>query len=321
MSLPQVLQRLGVRNPVFQAPIGAIASAELAAAVAEAGGVGHLACTWRSPDQLRGLLRTMRSLTKRPYGANFVLDFPIDERLGIALEHGVPIISFFWDDGSPHLGRVKAAGAVAMQVVGAVDDAKRAADAGFDLIVAQGVEAGGHVRGKLGTMTLVPQVVDAVTPLPVLAGGGIADRRGVKAAIDLGAVGVWVGTRFLAAQEADIHADYLQRVLESSGQDTLYSQLFDVGWPNAPLRSLKNPTTRSWEAAGRPISPNRPGEGEIVAKRADGSGIPRYHFGSPTRGVVGDAGAMALYAGEAVGLVKSVASARTIVEELASGIL
>lgn len=320
MSLPQVLQRLGVRNPVFQAPIGAIASAELAAAVAEAGGVGHLACTWRSPDQLRGLLRTMRSLTKRPYGANFVLDFPIDERLGIALEHGVPIISFFWDDGSPHLGRVKAAGAVAMQVVGSVDDAKRAADAGFDLIVAQGVEAGGHVRGKLGTMTLVPQVVDAVTPLPVLAGGGIADRRGVKAAIDLGAVGVWVGTRFLAAQEADIHADYLQRVLESSGQDTLYSQLFDVGWPNAPLRSLKNPTTRSWEAAGRPIPPNRPGEGEIVANRADGTGIPRYHFGSPTRGVVGDAGAMALYAGEAVGLVNSVASARTIVEELASGI-
>jgi nitronate monooxygenase len=320
MPLPQVLQHLGVRNPVFQAPIGAIASAELAAAVAEAGGVGHLACTWRGPDQLRELFRTMRSLTKRPYGANFVLDFPIDERLGIALEHGVPIISFFWGDGTPHLGRVKAAGAVAMQVIGSVDDAKRAADAGFDLIVAQGVEAGGHVRGSLGTMTLVPQVVDAVTPLPVLAGGGIADQRGVKAAVDLGAVGVWVGTRFLAAQEANIHPEYLERVLESSGQDTLYSQLFDVGWPNAPLRSLKNSTTRSWEAAGRPRPPYRPGEGEIVAQRGDGTGIPRYHFGSPTRDVVGNAGAMALYAGEAVGLVNSVTPARTIVEELASGI-
>ena len=114
MPLPQLFQRLGIRNPVFQAPIGSIASAELAAAVAEAGGVGHLACTWRNPDQLRELLRTMRSMTKRPYGANFVLDFPIDERLGIALEHGVPIISFFWGDGASQLGRVKAAGAVAI---------------------------------------------------------------------------------------------------------------------------------------------------------------------------------------------------------------
>jgi nitronate monooxygenase len=321
MPVPELFQRLGIQNPVFQAPIGSVASAELAAAVAEAGGVGHLACTWRSPDQLRDLLQTMRRLTKRPYGANFVLDFPIDERLGIALEHGVPVISFFWGDGASQLRRVKAAGAVAIQVVASVDDAKRAADAGFDLIVAQGREAGGHVRGTLGTLTLVPQVVDAVTPLPVLAAGGIADRRGVKAAIGLGAAGVWVGTRFLAAREANIHADYLARVLESSGEDALYSQLFDVGWPDAPLRSLKNATTRNWEAAGCPLPPHRPGEGEIVAKRADGTGIPRYHFASPTREVVGDAGAMALYAGEAVGLVSSVAPARAIVEELAGGFL
>jgi NAD(P)H-dependent flavin oxidoreductase YrpB (nitropropane dioxygenase family) len=167
-------------------------------------------------------------------------------------------------------------------------------------------------------MTLVPQIVDAVTPLPVLAGGGIADRRGVKAAIDLGASGVWVGTRFLAAQEANIHPDYLAYVLASSGADALHSQVFDLGWPNAPLRSLKNPTTSNWEAAGRPLPPHRPGEGEIVAERADGSKIPRYHFSAPTREIVGDAGAMALYAGQAVGLVTAVAPARIIVEELAS---
>jgi nitronate monooxygenase len=320
MPSPDLFQRLGISNPVFQAPIGSIASAELAAAVAEAGGAGHLACTWRSPDQLRSLLQTMQSLTKRCYGANFVLDFPIDERLGIALEHGVPVISFFWGDGSPFLARVKAAGAAAIQVVGSVGDARRAADAGFDLIVAQGREAGGHVYGDLGTMTLVPQVVDAVAPLPVVAGGGIADRRGVKAAMDLGAVGVWVGTRFLAAREANIHPDYLARVLASTSEDALYSQVFDGGWPDAPLRSLKNSTTRNWEAAGRPLPPYRPGEGEIVAKRPDGTGIPRYHFGSPTREVVGDAGAMALYAGEAVGLVHSVAPARAIVEELAGAV-
>jgi NAD(P)H-dependent flavin oxidoreductase YrpB (nitropropane dioxygenase family) len=258
----------------------------------------------------------MSTLTSRAYGANFVLDFPIEEKLNVALEHGVPVISFFWGDGSSWVSRVKKAGALAIQVVGSVDEAKRAADADFELIVAQGREAGGHVRGGLGTMSLVPQVVDAVSPLPVLAGGGIADRRGVLAAMALGAAGVWVGTRFLAATEANIHSRYQQLVLASSGEQTLYSQLFDVGWPNASLRSIKNATTASWEAAGRPQPPNRPGEGEIVAHRADGSAIPRYSFSAPTRETRGDIDAMALYAGESVGLVRAVASARMIVDEL-----
>jgi NAD(P)H-dependent flavin oxidoreductase YrpB (nitropropane dioxygenase family) len=314
------LEKLGISVPVFQAPIGAIASVELAAAVSEAGGLGHLACTWRSPDQLRDGFRAMRALTKRPFGANFVLDFPIDQRLGIALEDGVRVISFFWGDGSLHLPRVKAARAVAIQVVGSIDEAKRAADAGFDLIVAQGREAGGHVRGDLGTMTLVPQVVDAVAPLPVIAGGGISDRRAAAAAVCLGAVGVWVGTRFLAAREANIHKEYQQRVLAASADDTLYSQLFDIGWPKASLRSLKNSTTTRWEQAGRPPAPERPGEGDIVARRVDGTAIPRYFFGSPTRDVEGDVEAMALYAGEGVGLVRSVQSAAAIFEEFAGAI-
>lgn len=320
MPVPDLFPRLGVTVPIFQAPIGAIASVELAAAISEAGGLGHLACTWRSPDQLRDLFRAMQRLTRRSFGANFVLDFPIDERLGVALDHGVRVISFFWGNGRQHLGRVKAMDAIAIQVVGSIDEAKQAADAGFDLIVAQGREAGGHVRGDLGTMTLVPQVVDVVAPLPVLAGGGIADRRGAAAALALGAVGVWVGTRFLAAQEANIHADYQQRVLAASADDTLYSKLFDIGWTDAALRSLKNSTTQRWEQAGRPAAPNRPGEGEVIAKRADGTAIPRYFFGSPTRDVEGEAEAMALYAGECVGLVRAVQPASEIFEELASAL-
>ena len=209
---------------------------------------------------------------------------------------------------------------MAIQVVGSIGEAKRAADAGFDLIVAQGREAGGHVRGNLGTMALLPQIVDAVAPLPVLAAGGIADRRGVTAAFALGAAGVWVGTRFLAASEANIHEDYRAKVITSSGDDTLYSELFDIGWPAAPLRTLKNSTTRRWEEAGRPSSPNRPGEGEIVARRADGSEIPRYFFGSPTREVTEGAESMALYAGEAVGLVRATAEAAVILKELAAGL-
>lgn len=213
--------------------------------------------------------------------------------------------------------RVKRAGAAAVQVVGSIGAAKQAAAAGFDLIVAQGREAGGHVRGDLGLMALLPQVVDAIAPMPVLAAGGIADRRGVIAALTLGAAGVWVGTRFLAATEANIHPVYRDRVLASSGDDTLYSELFDIGWPEAPLRTLKTPVTEAWERAGRPRPPDRPGEGDIVAHRADGSAIPRYHFGSPTREAVGDIEAMALYAGEGVGLVRSAEPAAIIVRALA----
>lgn len=321
MQLHPALQRLGIGRPIFQAPIGGVASPELAAAVSEAGGVGHLACTWRSPEQLDALFSRMKTLTARPYGANFVLDFPIEERLAVALAHQVRIMSFFWGDGSRYVEQVRSSGALAIQVVASITEAERAAEAGFDLIVAQGYEAGGHVRGQLGLITLLPQVVDAVAPIPVLAAGGIADRRGVAAAVALGASGVWVGTRFLAAEEANIHPAYRNRVLASSGKDSVYSTVFDIGWPNAPARSLRNSTITSWEAAGSPRPPGRPGENDTIAHRAEGLEVPRYHFSAPTRDVTGDAEAMALYAGEAVGLVQSTKPAAQIVDELAVGLV
>lgn len=311
---------LDLKHPIFQAPIGGIASPELAAAVSNAGGLGNLACTWQSPETLHKILDTTAQLTNKPFGANFVLDFPIDSRLDVALSHKVRVISFFWGDGARYVARVKDAGAVAIQVIGSIAEAKRAAAAGFDLIVAQGREAGGHVRGQIGTMSLVPQVVDVVGTVPVLAAGGIIDKRGVAAARALGAAGVWVGTRFLAATEANIHPRYQELVIASDGDSTLYSEIFDVGWPNAPLRTLRNATTSAWETAAPSKAPNRPGEGECVARRADGSAIPRYSFSSPTRDVVGDAEAMALYAGDGVGLVHARESASNIVAELASGL-
>jgi len=311
--------RLGVRVPIFQAPIGRIASPELAAAVAQAGAIGHLACTWDKPDDLRLRIREVRAHTQA-FGTNFVLDFPIDENLAIALEEGVRIVSFFWGVSEEHIARVRAAGAFAIQVVGSVQEAVDAVKAGPDAIVAQGHEAGGHVRGSASTMVLVPRIVDVAQGIPVIAAGGIADRRGVAAAIALGAAGVWVGTRFLASQEADIHSVYQERVLASSEDDTVHSELFDIGWPNAPLRTLRNSTVRTWEEAGRPATPNRPGEGEIVGQRANGANMLRYDFGSPTRAAQGNTEAMAHYAGQGVGLVHAVLPASQIVEELAAGL-
>jgi uncharacterized protein YjiS (DUF1127 family) len=128
-----------------------------------------------------------------------------------------------------------------------------------------------------------------------------------------------LGTRFLAAAEANIHPSDRDLVVAAAGGDTVHSELFDVGWPGAPLRTLRNSTVRLWDEAGRPPPPRRPREGEITACRGDGSGIPRYHFGSPTRDVVGEVEAMALYAGEAVGLVHGMEPAEAIVSELALG--
>jgi nitronate monooxygenase len=318
--LAEIFRRSGIARPIFQAPIGSIASTELVAAVSNAGAVGNIAATWRSAAQLAATIDRLRGLTDKPFGANFVLGFAIDEPLAAALERHVPIISFFWGDGAPYLARVKASGALAIQVVGSVAEARAAAGAGFDLLVAQGYDAGGHVRGKLGLMALLPQVVDAVAPTPVLAAGGIADRRGVAAALALGAVGAWVGTRFLAALEANIHPVYRERVLAASGDDTLYSELFDVGWPRAPLRALRNSTTTAWQRAGEPAPGARPGESDVIGHYADGSPIPRYYFGSPTREVTGEVEAMVHYAGGAVGLVRSSEPAGKIVEELAAGL-
>lgn len=320
MTVSRLCRSLGVRHAVFQAPIGGVASPELAAAVANAGGVGHLACTWRNPADLTRLVERMRNLTDKIWGVNLVMDFPVDEHLAVLLDHRVPVVSFFWGSGERHVRAIRNAGSISMQVVGSPEEAAQAVSAGFDIIVAQGHEAGGHVRGGMGTMALVPQVVDLAGDVPVVAAGGIADRRGVAAAIALGASGVWVGTRFLCAEEANIHPVYRERVTQARGDATLYSQVFDIGWPDAPMRTLKNETTDAWIAAGRPAAPNRPSEGTPVAARADGSEIPRYFFGSPGRDVSGNVGAMALYAGQAVGLVNRSESAAAIVTDLAAGL-
>src|SRR5204863_2301353 len=159
----------------------------------------------------------------------------------------VPVISFFWRDPSALVPRAKAGGAIVLHTVGSAADARRAVDCGIDVVVAQGWEAGGHVRGTVATLPLVPAVVDAVAPAPVVAAGGIADGRGLAAVLALGAAGAWVGTRFLAARESAIHPAYRARILAAGEGDTFYGTLFDRGWPDAPHRTLRNSTVEAWE--------------------------------------------------------------------------
>lgn len=307
---------LGIAVPIVQAPIGSATCPALAAAVAEAGALGMLALSWRDHSEIKQQVDATQALTQRPFGVNLVLAWPQQDRLAQCLDLGVKIIATSWGDPAPHVSAIQAAGGVLIHQVGTVEEARRVADAGADVIVAQGWEAGGHVQSEVGTLALVPRVVDAVAPLPVLAAGGIADGRGVAAALTLGAAGAWIGTRFLASEEAGVHHAYKQRLLEASEQDTLYTFLFDLGWPNAPHRVIRNSTVERWEQAGFPASGQRPLEGESVASFADGRPITRYSDVIPLPGMQGDVEALALYAGQGVGLISHVLPAWAIVARL-----
>jgi nitronate monooxygenase len=313
-----VTERLAIEHPIIQAPIGGLSNPQLAAAVSNAGGLGMLALTWAEPDEMRAAIRSARAQTDRPFGINLIVDEPQHERLAIVLEEGVRIISFFWGDPEPYLPAVQAAGALAMLTVGSADEARRAVDAGVDVIVAQGWEAGGHVWGEVSTLALIPAVVDAVGDVPVVAAGGITDGRGLAAVLALGAGAAWMGTRFVASEEAPAHPDYVAWILGARETDTFHSSLFDIGWPDAPHRVLRNRTIEAWLAAGRPPSGARPGEGDVVARRADGSEILRYSSVTVRAGTTGDIDALSLWAGQGVGLVHEVLPAGEIVRRIAA---
>jgi nitronate monooxygenase/enoyl-[acyl-carrier protein] reductase II len=275
-----------------------------------------LALTWRGEAAVRELIAASRHLTARPFGANFVLAFDIDDKLARALEMGVPIISTAWGDPAIHHARISGAGALHIHSCGSVEEAQRAAEAGVDAVIAQGWEAGGHVLGRTTTMALVPAVVDAIHPLPVIAAGGIGDGRGLAAALVLGAQAASIGTAFLVAEEAATHEVYRESVINASPDEAAYTLAFDGGWPGAPHRALQNSTLDDWEAAGRPVAPQRPGEGDVVAVDAAGALHYRYEDLMPLPGMTGDLDQMALYAGQSAGVVREVAPAAAIVSSL-----
>ncbi len=310
--------RLGIDLPIVQAPVGSAAAPELVAAVSAAGGLGMLALTWQSPTQARRSIRRVRELTGRPFGANLVLDFPVEDLLTVCLDENVPIVSTFWGDPAQVGPRIRARGALHMHTVGSVEEAAGAATAGVDVVVAQGWEAGGHVRGRTTTVVLVPAVVDAVHPLPVMAAGGIGDGRGLAAALALGAQGAWLGTRFLTATEAFTHDVYRHHLVAAGAEDAVHSRCFDGGWPDAPHRAVRNDTLQRWEQAGSPSGPGRPGEGDIVAVDAAGAAHHRYEDLMPLPGMTGDVAEMAMYAGQSVQLVHDVRPAADLIHDIAA---
>jgi nitronate monooxygenase len=313
MTRTPVCELLGIERPIVQAPMAM--DPRLPAAVSNAGGLGTVALWWA--DDAGEIVRETAALTDRPFAGNFVLESDQHRRVDQALEAGLRIVSLMWGDPANYVDAVHDSGAVLLHTVGSAEEARRAVGCGADVVVAQGWEAGGHVWGSVATLPLVPAVVDAVAPVPVIAAGGIGDARGVAAVMALGAQAAWLGTRFLLADEMPIHEEYGRQLIAAAETDAeWYANLYEVGWPDSPHRAIHNSTAEAWEAAGRPPPGSRPGEGEVIAHFASGEPILRYSPAPPLVGVTGEIEALSLWAGQSVALAKRRQPAATIVAEL-----
>ncbi len=313
-------QTLGIDHPVMCAPLGGgNAGPELAAAVSNAGGLGFLGLGGLPAPVIRELIRDTRGRTSKPFGAGLLLPLLQGGEIEACIEEGVSALLLFWGDAAPYVDDAKRSGIPVFSQVGSAKEAREAVSAGVDVVVAQGFEAGGHVRGTTSLSTLVPAVVEAVGDVPVVAAGGIADGRGLVAALALGAQAVSLGTRFLASEESRASADYKERILDARSEDTVHTLLFDIGWPDAAHRVLRNKAIEEWEAAGRPPVGQRPGEGSSIGKMPVGGAlteIPRYAVFNPMAGFEGDIEYAALYAGESTNLITELKPAASIVEDL-----
>jgi len=307
---------VGCAVPIQQAGMGAASPPELAAAVSEAGGFGILGTArgGLNPSTLAALLGRTRELTSRPFGVNFIirLGSPAAQSPREFIEQAAKacrVVEFFYTDPSAEFVRI--VHALVSWQVGSSDEARKAADVGCDVIVAQGMEAGGHVRGTVGLVDLLCEVLEAVPEIPVLAACGIGTGRAMAAALAAGADGVRVGTRFVASEEADAHAVYTDALIAARAEDSIYTRTFRVGWAEeAPHRVLRCAIEAAEAAQGATVANVTNVDGTQAA-------VPRFASTVADRTAAGHVGAMALYAGQSVDAVKRVMPAREIVRELA----
>ena len=243
---------LGIDYPIILAPMGSATSAAFAAAASNAGGLGSIGTLGRPTEAIKQDLDTIRGLTDRPFAVNHVPQSLDEAAFAATLALRPAVVSFSLGDPAELVRSAQDVGAKVILQVTTVEQARLAAERGVDVVIAQGGEAGGF-GGVIGTLTLVPQVVDAVAPIPVVAAGGIYDGRGLAAVLALGAVGVNLGTRFLASTEAPIDAGWQQMILEARSEDAIKADVLNAISPlpgtvgfGTVLRSLRTPFLDEW---------------------------------------------------------------------------
>ena len=310
----------GLKYPIFEAPHGRQTCADLAIAVSNAGAMGALAFLG-NPDETRTVVSRVRSATKGPFFVNFLLALaPMSgsepTSLKAALDAGAPIVQFSW--GTPTkeaIAMILAAGAKWGIQVTSSEGARAALDLGADYLVCQGTEAGGHVQATRGLYEALPIVLEEAREKPVVASGGIGNGKGIREALLAGASAAMLGTRFVATVESIAHPAYKQAIIAAYAKDTALTVCFQDGWA-ATHRALRNRTFRMWDAAGCPPPGKRPGEGDVLATRPDGTKIRRYRMESPLRDSEGEVTECALYAGRSVEYVKDLPAAGELVQRL-----
>jgi nitronate monooxygenase len=311
-----VCRLLGCDVPVVLAGMGGVARSELVAAVSTAGGFGFLGVVRETPELIRAEIDRVRAATTRDFGVNLIpaatdADL-LEAELEAVIAEQVPAVTLFWDLRADIVRRLCDCGCLVLCQVGSVQEAEEAVAAGAHIIIAQGLEAGGHVRGTTRLADLVPEVV-AHVDVPVLAAGGIVDGSGLAAALRSGAQGAVVGTGFLATRESFAHDYHKRRVLEAKPGETLHTEAFNGNWPRgAMVRVLPNSVTRGEH--GDPFRADPP-----VIGLEEGRPIYLFSTDSPLRGMTGDLEAMALYAGEGAGLITSIPSAAERLRAIVGG--
>lgn len=238
----RITELLGIKYPLIQGGMAWVATAELAAAVSEAGGLGLIAAGGAPAEVVREQIRKAKTLTSKPFGVNVMMMSPYaEEIMNMLAEEKPAVVATGAGNPSKYIPMLKEAGIKVIPVVASVAVAKKMEKAGADAIVAEGTEAGGHI-GEITTMALVPQIAQAVD-LPVIAAGGIADSRGTLAAFALGAEGIQAGTRFICAEECEAHINYKNAVIDAKDRDAVVTGRST----KAPVRALKNKLTREYE--------------------------------------------------------------------------
>ena len=299
---------LGIDVPLIQAGMSVFTSPELAAAVSNAGALGSLGAWQRPPDQLRRDLEALRDATDRPFAVNHVVPALDADAFDLTLEFAPAVVSFALDDAGPLIARAHDAGSRVMQQITTVQQAEDAAAHGADILVAQGGEAGGY-GGVVATLALVPQVVDAVQPRPVVAAGGIADGRGLAAALVLGAAGVNLGTRFLASREAPVGDGWKKAIVASASEEWVQLDFLNVILPRpgtvgygTRARARRTDFTERWEARREEL-------------RADPTAALQELANAAANGTMDD---LIVVGGQSAGLVHELETVAEIVRALTS---
>lgn len=295
-----VTNLLKIKYPIIQGGMAWVADADLAAAVSNGGGLGIIAAANMPADLLEQQLIKIRTLTDKPFGINIMLLSPTaDDALELAAKHSVPVVTTGAGMPGKVLDKLKPLGTTVIPVVASVSHAERIAKQGADAVIAEGMEAGGHI-GEITTMNLVPQIADAVN-LPVIAAGGIADGRGAAAAFVLGAAGVQMGTRFVCAEECNVHINYKQKIVKANDRATAVTGR-SLGHP---VRAIKNKFIKQYE--------------ELEKSGASAEELEALGAGKLRLAVVdGDTEMGSLMAGQSAGLVHAIEPAAVIIESVIS---